>query len=895
MFSDSLIRLRALFRRDTVESELDEELRFHVDHQIEKLVRGGMPLAEATRRARLIIGGPDKIKEECRDARGTRWIEDVWQDMRYSVRNLAKSPGFTCVALLSLTLGIGGTTTIFTLVKAVFLQSSAVKDPATAVVVYATQQTADGKVLQFLQSSYLNSKDYRERNDVLSGLSLFAFSGAQLRVSNSAKPMLVGVQLVNWDFFDILGVHPAIGRTFVPDEDKIPGARPVVILSFALWNTQFAADPNIPGKTIRLNDQDYSVVGVMPKEFQPIGALGSPDIWVPMMMHHQLLLEILEASMGRRRRWFNFMVGRLKPGVSLAQATASMQALGKHLAQEYPMDDAGINVQLVPFSETNVPPSEHSLFVVAGTLMMSIVGLVLLIACGNVANLLLSRAMQRQREFAVRLSLGASRERLIRQLMTESLLLGLVAAGLGILCAYWGRDILWALLPGGKPRGLDFSLDRRVLLFTLGLSIFATVLFGLMPSLQASKPEQMRCLRDKTDGPNGSSRWYGLRGILVAAQIAFSLIALVGSGLFIHSLRNAQHVDPGFETKHEIVMFLNPGAAHYPQGRAEQYYLDATEKVRALPMVTGAGLSNSPPFSVGLVNAVLPDGLDASDPRNGYLCDMTVVGPGYFSAAGIPLLRGRDLNEQDDGQTDHVLVINRALADFLWRGQDPIGKRLSLGAPPRNAEVIGVVETVKAQTLGEPPQPMLYFALKQFYLPAAFLNVRTKGDPDSALPSIRAALQSVDPSLQVGRTFTVSWAMQQMLARPRFAAELLAGFGGLALLLASIGTYGVMAYSVRQRTREIGIRVALGAQRGDVMRLILGNGMAMVLAGVLIGLGVTAIFTRSISGLLYGIRNFDAISFIAAAIVLIVVALVACWLPARRAMRVDPINALRYE
>jgi predicted permease len=889
------IRIAGIFGKSKRDRELSAELESHLQLHIDDNIRAGMTPQEARRRAIIKLGGIESTKESYRDRRSIPIIETTLQDIHYGARSLVKNPGFTAVALLSLTLGIGGTTTIFTLVKAVFLQSSGVKDPATAVVVYATQQAADGKVLQFMPSSYLNSKDYREKNDVFSGLSLFTFTGGQLRVSNSGKPVLVGVQLVDWDFFDILGVHPAMGRTFVPDEDEIPGAHPVMILSFALWNAQFGADPNILEKTIRINDQDYSAVGVMPKDFQPIGALGGPDIWVPMMMHHQLLLATHESSMERRKSSFGFMVGRLKPGVSLAQATTSMRAIGKHLAQEYPTDDAGRNVQLVPLSETIVPPDQHGLFVLAGTFMLAIVGLVLLIACGNVANLLLSRAMQRRREFAVRLSLGASRGRLIRQLLTEGLLLSLIAAGLGILCAYWGRDILWTLLPGGKPRGLDYSLDGRVLLFTLGLSIFATMLFGLVPSLQASKPEQMTRLRDLTDGPTGNSRWYGLRGILVAAQIAFSLIALVGSALFIHSLRNAQQLDPGFETKHEIVMFLNPGAAHYPQSRAEQYYLDATEKVRALPMVTGAGLSNSPPFVVAFSYLCFPDGVDTSDPRNGHLFNMIVVGPGYFSAAGIPLLRGRDVNEHDDARTDHVVVINRALADYLWRGQNPIGKRLSFGSQPWKAEVTGVVETVKAETLGEPPQPMLYFALKQLYLPAMFLNVRTKDDPDSALPSVRAALQSVDSSVQVGRTFTVSWAMEQMLVRPRFAAELLAGFGGLALLLASIGTYGVMAYSVRQRTQEIGIRVALGAQRGDVLRLILGNGMAMVLAGVVVGLGVTAIFTRSISALLYGIGSFDAISFGAAAIVLIAVALVACWLPARRAMRVDPIVALRYE
>jgi predicted permease len=819
----------------------------------------------------------------------------LWQDIRYAIRTLAKNPGFTAVAVLSLTLGIGGTTTIFTLVKAVFLQSVPVKDPSTALIGYSTQQIADGKTLHFIQVPYLNAKDYREKNDVFSGLSMFVDAGDELTITGTAKPVIVDVQLVNWDFFDILGVRPILGRSFSADEDAVPDARPVAILSYALWNTQFGADPQITAKSIRLAGQAYSVIGVAPKDFKDVGTIGSPDVWAPMMMHDQLVTDI-------RKDWFNHRgfrlvntVGRLKPGVPLSVATTSMKALASRLEAAYPNDNSGRSVELVPLSETNVPPQQHSLFVLVGTLMMAIVGLVLLIACGNVANLLLARAMQRRREFAIRLSLGASRLRVIRQLLTESLMLGLMAAVLGIVCAYWARDLLWALLPGGRPENLDFSLDGRVLLFTLGLSIVSTLLFGLMPSLQASKPQQMACLRDRTDAPSGTGRWYGLRGILVMAQIAFSLIALVGSALFIHSLRNAQQVDPGFEVKHELVVFLNPGAEHYSQGRAEQYYRDALDKVRALPMVAGAGLSNLPPFSNNLLYTSFPEEVGTSDLRNGTLLPVNAVSPGYFGAAGIPLLRGRDVNDFDDMQTDHVVVINQALADQMWKGKDALGKRISFIAQPWKAQVIGIVGTVKTVTLGEPPQPMMYFALKQFYFPNANIFVRTKGDPNAAIPSIQAVLQTLDPAMPQRRAVTVSFIMDRVLTNPKFAAELLAGFGALALMLAAIGTYGVMAYSVSQRTQEIGIRMALGAQRGNVLQLILGNGMAMVLAGVVVGLGVTIAFTRSINSLLYGIGNFDAISFFAAAVVLILVALVACWLPARRAMRVDPIIALRYE
>jgi predicted permease len=819
----------------------------------------------------------------------------LWQDIRYAIRTLAKNPGFTAVAVLSLTLGIGGTTTIFTLVKAVFLQAVPVKDPSTAIVGYSTQQTADGKTLHFIQVPYLNAKDYREKNDVFSGLSMFVDAGDELTINGTAKPLIVDVQLVNWDFFDILGVRPILGRSFTADEDAVPDARPVAILSYALWNTQFGADPQITSKSIRLGGQEYSVIGVAPKDFKDVGTIGSPDVWAPMMMHDQLVTDIRKDWFQRRGFRLVFTVGRLKQGVPLSVATTSMKALASRLEAAYPTDNSGRSIELMPLSETNVPPQQHSLFVLVGTLMMAIVGMVLLIACGNVANLLLAKAMQRRREFAIRLSLGASRLRVIRQLLTESLMLGLMAAVLGIVCAYWARDLLWALLPGGRPENLDFSLDGRVLLFTLGLSIVSTLLFGLAPALQASKPQQMACLRDRTDAPSGTGRWYGLRGILVMAQIAFSLIALVGSALFIHSLRNAQQVDPGFEVKHELIVFLNPGAEHYPQGRAEQYYRDAVEKVRALPMVAEAGLSNLPPFSIALSYTSFPEGVDTTDLRNGTLIPVVAVAPGYFSAAGIPLLRGRDVTDFDDMQTDHVVVINQALTDQMWKGKDPIGKRISFVAQPWKAQVIGIVGTVKAVTLGEPPQPLMYFALKQFYFPNASLYVRTKGDPNAAIPSIQSVLKTLDPAMPQRRAVTVSFIMDRVLTNPKFAAELLAGFGALALMLAAIGTYGVMAYSVSQRTQEIGIRMALGAQRGNVLQLILGNGMAMVMAGVVVGLGVTVAFTRSINSLLYGIGNFDAISFFAAAVILILVALVACWLPARRAMRVDPIIALRYE
>ncbi len=723
---------------------------------------------------------------------------------------------------------------------------------------------------------------------------MFMDAGDQLEVSGASKPLIVDVQLVNWDFFDILGVRPLLGRSFTPEEDQTPDARPVTILSYATWNAQFGADREILGKTVRINEQDYNVVGVMPKDFKQIGDIGSPSLWTPMMMYRQLVTDSRKDWLGLRRSGEVYAVGRLKPGVSLGQARVSMNALANRLAEEYPTENSGRGVQLLPLSETNIWPEQHSVYLLAGSLMMGIVGLVLLIACGNVANLLLTRATHRRREFAIRRALGASRGRLIRQLLTECFLLGLAAAALGIVCAYWARDLVWMLLPAGRPPNMDFSLDGRVLLFTLGISVVATLLFGLTPSLQASNARFVGALRNHRDTSDGVSSWYGLRGILVTAQVAFSLIALVGAALFIHSLRNARQVDPGFETKHELVVALNPRNQRYTQERGEQYYRDATEKVRALPMGADAGIANYPPFLLSLTFATFPEGVDTSDLRNSSSIPAIVVGPRYFSAAGIPLLRGRDVNDRDEANSDHVVVVNQALADYLWPGQNPMGKRLTLAARGWKAEVVGLVATVKARTLGEPPQPLMYIPLRQMYQPNAVLYVRTKGDPGAALSAVRNAVQSLDSNIQFGAN-TLPKLMSGIVTAPRVAAALLSGFGVLALLLAAIGTYGVMSYSVSQRTQEIGIRMALGAQRGDVLRLVLSKGMTLVAVGVVVGLGASVFFTRSINALLYGIGSFDAASFFAAAALLIAVELVACWVPARRAMRVDPIIALRCE
>ena len=813
------------------------------------------------------------------------------QDLRYGLRVLAKSPGFTAVAVLSLTLGIGANTTIFTLTKAIFLQSIPVKDPSRVVILYSTAQSRGGPLQEYLPTPYPNALDYREKNDVFSGSSIAVFTG--LNLSISGKEQQIFGEVVNANLFDVLGVQPMLGRGFSAEEDVSP--RPVVVLSYALWSRQFGNDPQILGRSIQLDQQEYSVIGVMPSSFHDVGNLGSPDVWIPMMMHDQALTGLAKDWFDQRAFRLAAMVARLKPGVTLAQAQASIHTLGIQLEKEYPKDNGGRNEMLVPIDQTNIPPQLRSVFLRAGTLMMLIVGLVLLIACANVANLLLARATQRQREIGVRLALGASRMRLVRQLLTESLLVGLLAGGLGILLAYWGRKLLVSLLPPGLANRLDLSLDGRVLFYTLGLSLLATLLFGLVPALEASKASQIASLKDRTGAPSGSVRWYGLRGVLVMIQVALSLVALVGAGLFIHSLDNAQKIDPGFEVQHAMVMFLNPGAEHYPQPQAEQLYKDAVERIRQLPMVDGASIADTPPFSGGLARTTFTDGVDSTDPRSGKLTPIIAVEPGYFSTAGIGMLRGRDFNEHDDARGAMVGIVNRAMTQQMWPSQDPVGKHMHFLGEKWDVTVVAEVNTVKYQTVGEPPQAIVYLPLKQHYSPAVSLYIRTKGEPTKALASVRSAVQSLAPSVPLLNVQTITQVLVQSLAAPRMGAELLGGFGALALVLAAIGTYGVMSYSVNQRSQEIGIRMALGAQPASVLRLILANGLAMVSAGVVVGLGLSSLLARSMSALLYGIGAFDAASFLITAALLIGVAMAACYVPARRAMRVDPIVALRYE
>jgi predicted permease len=814
------------------------------------------------------------------------------QDLRYGLRMLAKSPGFTAVAVLSLTLGIGANTTIFTLAKAVFLHSIPVKDSSRVMVFYSTATSRKGPPQLYLPTPWPNAIDYRDNLKSFSGISIAIPNGFDM--VTQGRHTQVFAYMASANIFDVLGVRPFIGRGFTPDEDS--KASPVVILSYNTWKTQFGADREVLGKSVQMDQTNYSVVGVLPPGFQGVGDLGSPDVLIPISMSDEVTTGLFKTLLHDRGFRLANVVGRLKPGVTVAQASAEIHGLALQLEKAYPKDNGGRSEMILPIDDTSIPPQLQGVFSLAGILMMVIVGLVLLIACANVANLLLARATQRQREIAVRLALGASRMRLIRQLLTESFLIAILAGILGIFCAYWAKSVLVSMLPAGLVANLDFTLDARVFFYTLALAVIATLLFGLMPALQASRGDSIAALKDRTGAPTGSGRWYGLRGVLVMIQVALSLIALVGAGLFIHSLRNAQSIDPGFEVQHELVVFLNMGGAHYAQPQAEAFYRDVVQRLNTLPMIADASIADSGPFSGGsLARTTFTDGVDFTDPRNGKLTPIIATAPGYFSAAGIAMREGRDFADSDDANSSLVAIVNRAAADTFWPGKDPLGQHLHFLGETWTLTVVGEVNTVKLATLGEPPQPIVYMPLKQDYSPAVMLWIHTKGDPASAIPTVRDIIHSMAPSLQLGFVRTVPQVLERSLTAPLMGAELLGTFGLLALILAAIGTYGVMSYSVNQRRNEIGIRMALGAQPANVLRLILGNGMAMVLGGIVAGLGLSVLLAEAMHSLLYGIGMFDPASFLLTALLLILVALGACFIPARRAMRVDPIIALRYE
>jgi putative ABC transport system permease protein len=801
---------------------------------------------------------------------------------------LWKSKGFTLVAVLSLALGIGFNTTIFSAVDAILLRPKAGFRPESMVEVYLS----DSSGYPYSASSYPDYRDYRDRTDVFSDVASYQTTIARYQ-TNGASEYLLG-EMVSGNLFRLLGIRALLGRTLEPADDVSPGGHSVVVVSESFFRTRLGRRVEALGTTLDLNGRPYTIVGVVPSTFTGgIPGIGM-QFWAPSAMVDHLNPSPRDGvSRLERRTSRSVMVkARLAEGVTIENAQAQMDSLLATLREEHPEDYAGDRKpHLLPSTEVRIHPFVDGALYPAASVLMAVVALVLVIACANVANMLLARATERRGEVALRLALGSSRLRLVRQLLTESVLLSSLGGAAGLLVAHVGTKLLLALKPPiPVPLALDLSLNYRVLAFTVLVSVATGILFGVAPALQAS--------RGLVSAMKSTERRMGTRNVLVVVQVALSLVLLVGAGLLLKSAGNAQAIDPGFETERMVMLSSHLGLHGYDEERGLQFYWHAVERIAGIPGIEAASLTGKVPLGASIeTENVAPEGRAPEKYSDWPEIDSATVSPGYFTSMGVALIQGRDFDWRDGKGAPDVVIVNETAARRLWPGENPLGKRLMKGTGERatSAEVIAVARDTKVRTLGEDPRPHVYWSFAQNYSPMMYVLARTRGNPDAALETVRREILSMDSSLAFFEARTMRENLAITLFPVRAGAVLLGIFGGLALLLASIGLYGAVSYSVSRRTREIGIRMALGAAGKDVVTLVTRRGVALVLVGVALGSAVAAAGTRVLASVLYGVGATDAGIFLGTAALLVAVAWIANWIPARRASRIHPVTALRYE
>jgi predicted permease len=904
-----VLRFRSLFRQTQVDGELAAELSFHLEQMIAENLAAGMGAREARQAALRAFGGVAQIQERCREMRGLRFFDELSQDLRYAVRTLLRSPVFTLVAALSLALGIGANTAIFSLINALLLRALPVQEPARLVALGDPSRTggvSEGNVRSDL-FSYPMYQRMREQNRVFTELSA---SGRVSRLTvgdgGDAKGNAETARgrLVSGNFFSVLGVPASRGRTFTAEEDRAPGASPVVVISHDYWQRRFAADAGIVGRVVKLNGSPFTVIGVTPPGFSG-DVVGRPtEIWIPVTME-------LQVNPGRPYldRWdtsWLLLMGRLKPGVSLAQARSESRSLfsrivaeaGPRIPEELQPGPEQKKVEVTP-GGAGFSPFRREFSQPLFTLM-AIVGLVLLVACANVANLMLERAMGRQKEIAVRLALGAGRARLVRQLLTESLLLSALGGLLGIFFALWAGPALLKLAGGTSAIGLDIAPDFQVLAFTAAMALLTGVLFGLAPAWRATRIDLAPVLKESSRSVVGTGakagRW-PLGKILVVSQFALSLLLLMGAGLFVRSLRNLEHLDLGYARDSLALVRLDPVAAGYQGERLLQTFpLQIVERLKALPGVTAVTYSENGIFSgTESDTSVRIEGFKAA-PDDTVNVAYDRVGPEYFQSVGIPILLGRDISVRDRAGTALVAVVNEALAKTYFSGRSPLGQHIvDTGPPDVTYEIVGVARDVRDHDLRGPVPPRAYLALLQSDTPASAFNVeiRTRA-PRAVLEPARQAVRAYDPDLPLASAQPLSDMIGDSINHERLIAKLSAVFGLMALLLAALGLYGVVSYTIARRTNEIGIRMALGAARRDILRMVLRETLVLALLGVALGVPAALAAARLISSRLFGLTASDPGTLVASTVILLGVALVAGAIPGSRATRVSPTQALRY-
>jgi len=883
-------RVKAIFKRKQLDRDLEDEMAFHLAMREEKKRAQGVPAVEARYAARRELGNSTRIKEMCREMWSFVSLETFWRDLRYGARSLTKNPGFTLVAVLAVALGIGVNTGVFSVLNGVALKLLPVPK---ADQIVSVDQIFHGKVSRNVHGepglfSYPEYLTYRDNNHVFS--SLLAYEPfLEATLGGETPKQLMGAS-ASCNYFEVLREQPQLGRVFVDEDCNAPAASPVVVISDDLWRSQFGADPAIAGKTISLNHAKFIVIGVAARGFAGLDPWPC-DFWAPVTI--QKALEPNRDFLNQSNTGWLGLLGRMQPGVSLDEARSDLGVIAGRIDEQYSGRITSLVVHRASFMGR---PEERTVVFAIGGVVLAAVGLVLLIACANVANLLLARASARQKEIAIRLSIGGSRWRIVRQLLTESLLIAFLGGTLGSLLAFWSMkgiaQYVLTHLPHGSPRLLwDVSPDLRVWGYSLAMTVMTGVVFGLAPALQATRPDLTTAIRGDGEGSTGKAAGGGmLRGTLVAMQVAVCMILLIAAGLLMRGLYFAQTVDPGFDMKDVASMFMNLGAQGYDEGRGADFIRLTHERLAAVPGVVEVAQAECAPLSHDFS---ADGGWTVPSRPDKYLIEYSHVSPGYLSLVGIPIVRGRDFTQAEARNDATEIIVTESTARRLWPGQDPIGKFLREGSG-RQDTVVGIAADAQISHLGEPDRSYLYFPAGPRDSLRTYVLVRYSGDYGATAKAMREAVKSLDADLPV-EVVRLEDYLEGWRTPSRIVAVLSGTLGALALLLASIGVYGVVSFSVSRRVREIGIRMALGADGRVLVRFLLGQALRPVLIGALIGIAGCAAVSQVLSSVLYGIGSHDPIAFIGVPVFLLGVAFLASYIPVRRATRVDPVVALRYE